>query len=145
MALGRVQSLTQELPNSTGAGKKKKKHSTKWKLKEFPQWSSTNIIHNSEGLNALIRNKKEKDIHFFSLIFNTVLEVTSTAVRQEKEIKRSRSFLVTQWAKDLVFSLLWHGFNPWPRNFHMTQAWPKKKSKKKYKIGKKEVKPSQFF
>ena len=21
-------------------------------------------------------------------------------------------------------SLLWHGFNPWSRNFHMPQAWP---------------------
>ena len=23
-------------------------------------------------------------------------------------------------------SLLWHGFNPWPQNFCMTWAWPKK-------------------
>ena len=27
--------------------------------------------------------------------------------------------------KDLVLSLLWHGFNPWPRNFCMPWAWPK--------------------
>ena len=28
-------------------------------------------------------------------------------------------------------SLLWHGFNPWPRNFHMPWVWQKKKKKKK--------------
>ena len=26
-------------------------------------------------------------------------------------------------------SLLWHGFDPWPENFHMLRAWPKKKKK----------------
>ena len=28
-------------------------------------------------------------------------------------------------------SLLWLGFDPWPRNFPMPWAWPKKKKKKK--------------
>ena len=43
-----------------------------------------------------------------------------------------RSSLVAQWVKHLVVlllwlgTLLWHGFDPWPRNFCMTQAWPKK-------------------
>ena len=43
------------------------------------------------------------------------------------------------WVKDLALSLqqagslLWHGFNPWPRNFHMPQMRPKKKKKKKKK------------
>ena len=43
-----------------------------------------------------------------------------------------------QWVKDLVSStlqqpgsLLWHGFDPWPRNFHTLQAWPKKPPKTK--------------
>ena len=27
---------------------------------------------------------------------------------------------------DLVLSLLWLRFDPWPRNFHMPQAWPKR-------------------
>ena len=27
--------------------------------------------------------------------------------------------------KDLALSLLWHGLDPWPRNFHMQQVWPK--------------------
>ena len=27
--------------------------------------------------------------------------------------------------KNLALSLLWHEFNPWPRNFHMLQVWPK--------------------
>ena len=26
-------------------------------------------------------------------------------------------------------SLLWCGFDPWPRNFHMLLAWPKRKKK----------------
>ena len=26
--------------------------------------------------------------------------------------------------------LLWHEFDPWPRIFHMTLVWPKKKKKK---------------
>ena len=40
--------------------------------------------------------------------------------------------MVAQWLKDPVFSLLWlwlllwYGFNPWPRNFHMPWAGPKK-------------------
>ena len=34
---------------------------------------------------------------------------------------------VPQWLTGLkALSLLWHGFDPWPRNFHM-QAWSKKK------------------
>ena len=36
-----------------------------------------------------------------------------------------RIYLVAQWAEDLALSLqqlgllLWYGFGPWPRNFHM--------------------------
>ena len=39
---------------------------------------------------------------------------------------------MVQWVKDLVLSLwwlqslLWHGFDPWPGNFHILRAWPKK-------------------
>ena len=42
------------------------------------------------------------------------------------------SFVVQQ-IKDLALSLqqlrllLWCGFDPWPGNFYMLQAWPKKK------------------
>ena len=32
---------------------------------------------------------------------------------------------VAQWVKDLVLSLLWHRFDPWPGNFYM--PWPKEK------------------
>ena len=32
--------------------------------------------------------------------------------------------------KDLVLSLLWLEFNPWPENVCMPQAWPKNKEKK---------------
>ena len=51
--------------------------------------------------------------------------------------KKLRSPLVAQQVKDLVLSLLWlwlllqRGFDPWARNVHMVQAWPKKKKKKK--------------
>lgn len=40
---------------------------------------------------------------------------------------------MTQWMKDLALSLqrlrpmLWRGFGPWLRNFHMAWAQPKKK------------------
>ena len=30
--------------------------------------------------------------------------------------------------------LLWQGFDPWPRNFHMPQVWPKKKKKKEKNV-----------
>ena len=42
---------------------------------------------------------------------------------------------MAQWVKDMALSLewlgslLWLGFDPWPRNFHVSQAWPKKKKK----------------
>ena len=53
---------------------------------------------------------------------------------------RERSSHVAQQVKDLVLSLqwlrslLWHGFNPWPGNFHMLQVQPKKKKKNEGKI-----------
>ena len=50
------------------------------------------------------------------------------------------SSLVAQWVKDLALSLewllkwlLWHGFDPWPRNFYML-----KERKKERKKGRKE-------
>ena len=33
--------------------------------------------------------------------------------------------------KDLVLSVLWLGFDPWPGNFCTSRGWPKKKKKKK--------------
>ena len=48
-----------------------------------------------------------------------------------------REFSVAQWVKNLALSLqrlrvlLWCGFDPWPGNFHMPRAWPKKREKKK--------------
>ena len=39
------------------------------------------------------------------------------------------SVLSMQWLR----SLLWWGFDPWPRNFHVPRAWPKKKKKKKFR------------
>ena len=31
-------------------------------------------------------------------------------------------FPVAQWVKDLALQLLWHRFDPWPRNVHMLWA-----------------------
>ena len=31
-----------------------------------------------------------------------------------------RNFLMAQWVKDPVLLLLWYGFDPWPRSFHMS-------------------------
>ena len=33
---------------------------------------------------------------------------------------------VAQLVKDLALSLLWHRFDPWPGNFPMLRAWPKR-------------------
>ena len=47
-------------------------------------------------------------------------------------IKKYRSPLLAQWVKDQALSLLWlrsvlwHWFDPWPRN-HMLRVWPKRK------------------
>ena len=44
-----------------------------------------------------------------------------------------------QWVKDLALSmqrlvsLLWRGFDSWPGNCHMLQAWQKKKKERKKK------------
>ena len=44
---------------------------------------------------------------------------------------------MVQWVKypamllKQLGSLLWHEFDPWPRNFHMLQVWPKKQIIKK--------------
>ena len=39
-----------------------------------------------------------------------------------------RSSLAVQGAKDLVLSLMWHRFDPWPGNFCMPQMQPEKKN-----------------
>ena len=40
---------------------------------------------------------------------------------------------MAQWVKDPALLLLWHGFDPWPGNFHMPWAQPGKKKKRKEK------------
>ena len=53
------------------------------------------------------------------------------------KINRCGGSSVVQWVKDLAWSLqqlgllLWRGFSPWLRNFHMPPAWPKEGEKKK--------------
>ena len=41
---------------------------------------------------------------------------------------------MSQWVEDLVLSLLWLRFDPWPGNFHMLRARSKKKKKKSFNI-----------
>ena len=36
---------------------------------------------------------------------------------------------MAQRVKDLALSLLWHGFDSWPRKFHMLEVRPKKERK----------------
>ena len=47
----------------------------------------------------------------------------ATGVTKKIKIKINKwSSLVVQWIKDKVLSLLWHGFSPWPENFHVPQV-----------------------
>lgn len=38
---------------------------------------------------------------------------------------------MVRWVKKLVLSLLWHGSDPRPGNFHMLQMRPKRKKERK--------------
>ena len=48
-------------------------------------------------------------------------------IKTNKKVIKGWSTLVAQWVKDSALSLLWLGFDPWPRNFRMLQAWGKKR------------------
>ena len=56
-----------------------------------------------------------------------------------REEQYHRSSLVAQQVKDPLLSLgwfrslLWYGFNPWPRNFHMPWTWTKKREREREK------------
>ena len=56
-----------------------------------------------------------------------IRRIHSYGERRIGRIGRSRNSLAAQKVKDLVLSLqwlrslLWHGFNPWPRSFCMPQ------------------------
>ena len=57
-------------------------------------------------------------------------------VRGVKEME-SREFPVAEWVKDLALplqwlrSLLWYGFDPWPRNIKKKKEKEKKRKKEK--------------
>ena len=42
--------------------------------------------------------------------------------------------LVAQQVEDLALSLLWHGFDPWPQNFHIPWLWQKKKREREIEL-----------
>ena len=46
-------------------------------------------------------------------------------------MSRSWNPLVAQWVKDPALSVLWHGFDPWAKNFRMSKAWLEKKKNAK--------------
>ena len=60
----------------------------------------------------------------FTCILSGLLKFNSPQeyLKQQGEKKE---FPCAQWVMDLVLSLLWPGFDPWPGNFHMPWAWPK--------------------
>ena len=65
---------------------------------------------------------------FYKINTNTSRNTTAKQTPCYKLVFKS-SF-VAQWVKSLVLQLqwlrplLWHGFCPWPGNFHMLQVWP---------------------
>ena len=78
------------------------------------------------------------DIEGLRLLFNRC-SLESNYIQTLRKIvfkKALRSSLVGQWVNDLALSLLWlrsllsYGFEPWPGNLCMPQAWPKEKKKK---------------
>ena len=87
---------------------------------------------------AIIINKQKmekkcwRDLEVFELTYTAcgnVKEKTDTleySLAILLKLNRGTS-LVVQWLKDPVLSLLWHGFDPWPQNFCMVWAWPRKK------------------
>ena len=66
----------------------------------------------------------------FKCVFPTNRTV-SYIMKVQLKNKKYWSSLLTQQVKDPALSLqwlrslLWRGFDPWPRNFRMPQAWPK--------------------
>ena len=62
---------------------------------------------------------------------NNITVLNATKLYTQKWLRWSSQ--MAQWVKDLALSLLWlwlllwGRFNPWPGNFYMPWAWPKKK------------------
>ena len=46
--------------------------------------------------------------------------------RPKLHLQPTPQLIMAQRVKDSALSLLWYEFNPWPMNFHMPWAWPKK-------------------
>ena len=71
------------------------------------------------------------------LVFDEEVRHSSPAKLTHK-INHHQSSLVAQWVKNLSLSLLrlwlqlWHGFDPWPGNFHVLWSWQKTIKHHKY-------------
>lgn len=75
-------------------------------------------------------NGTEQNTHSLEALTNQQM-----SLRTESRFQAKWSSLVAQWDKDLALSLLWprsllwHGFDTWPRKFCMHRAWPKNPNK----------------
>ena len=124
-------------------------------------------ILNREKLKAFpLKSEARQECPLSSLLLNIVLEVLATAIRQEKETRKSSCHGTTgsvvswerwdtgsipgpaQWIKDPVLLHLWLGLqlclrsDPWPGNSTCCQA--AKKEKKGIQSGREEVKLSLY-
>ena len=63
-----------------------------------------------------------------------ILKFVNCCRRKDTAAFKWRWVLPAAWpVKDRALSLLWFGFNPWPRNFRMMQTRPKKEKKRERK------------
>ena len=89
------------------------------------------VISSVAGLRAIVLGIRIYLISFFSFLLCANTWHSSSGENSEENL--SRSSLVVQQVKDQVLSLQrlwslpWRGFDPWPGNFHMLQAWPKER------------------
>ena len=69
-------------------------------------------------------NGTEQNTHSLEALTNQQM-----SLRTESRFQAKWSSLVAQQVKGLALSLLWHGFDTWPRKFCMHRAWPKNPNK----------------
>ena len=55
-------------------------------------------------------------------------------LRVDPKKRRHREFPCGLAVKESILSLLWFGFDPWPKNFPMPWAWGKKKGGRETQI-----------
>ena len=71
-----------------------------------------------------------RDTNKYVPVFLLGREYIKLTIIQINQNTSEREFPGGLLVKDPALSLLWLGFDPWPGNFCMLQAWPKNTSKK---------------